>query len=488
MTNPLRCAIVATVNPKPALLIVDDDPLIGESLSFALRDDYRVQVAQTRAEALALARKGATDVALVDLGLPPLTAVPTEGFRLVSELIELAPRTRILILTGQNEASNARRALALGAFALVPKPCDPRNLRRQLHEALNMSAAPTAPDDGRSLVGESAPIRALRAEIDTIAPSHHPVLIEGESGSGKERVASLLHHLSSRANLPFLALNCAAISASLVEPTLFGYARGAFTGAAQAKSGYFEDSGEGTLFLDEIGELPLELQPKLLRVLENGEFQRVGETQTRTSRARVVAATNRNLKAEVRAGRFRADLYHRLSVFSIDVPPLRDLGADKLILLEHFRRNANGGTEPAAPAFGMDSAARALWAQYAFPGNVRELKNIVIRLAAKHGGYTVTRDALAAELADVDPAEQGFDPRREIEAALAARTPFVLDRRLAEHERAYLDAAIAITRGNMSEAARVLGISRSTLYSRIEALKAHAAAADNAPTIHEASH
>jgi transcriptional regulator with GAF, ATPase, and Fis domain len=157
-----------------------------------------------------------------------------------------------------------------------------------------------------------------------------PVLIEGESGSGKERVASSLHQLSPRAAKPYLALNCAAISPTLVEPTLFGYAKGAFTGATSARAGYFEEAENGTLFLDEIGELPLELQAKLLRVLENGEYQRVGETQPRFSNARVVAATNRDLRAEIKAGRFRADLYHRLSVFSIAVPPLREMGEDKL--------------------------------------------------------------------------------------------------------------------------------------------------------------
>src|SRR5690606_6281254 len=202
--------------------------------------------------------------------------------------------------------------------------CSPGRTRNRTRAA--RSAAIERPgaeaEDARLLVGDSPALRRLRSQIDLYAASVFPALIEGESGSGKERVAWLLHHLSPRANQPFLALNCAAISPTLVEPTLFGYARGAFTGAQQAKSGYFEDAGEGTLFLDEIGELPLDLQAKLLRVLENGEYQRVGETQTRVSRARIVAATNRDLRHEVRAGRFRSDLYHRLSVFELAVPPL----------------------------------------------------------------------------------------------------------------------------------------------------------------------
>src|SRR6185369_8551356 len=254
-------------------------------------------------------------------------------------------------------------------------------------------------EETRALVGDSPALRRLRSQIDLYAASSFPALIEGESGSGKERVAFALHHLSARSSEPFLALNCAAISPTLVEPTLFGYAKGAFTGAIAAKSGYFEDAGEGTLFLDEIGELPLELQAKLLRVLENGEYQRVGETQTRVSHARVVAATNRDLREEVARGRFRSDLYHRLSVFELVVPALRELGDARLKLLDHYRAlyAAKAGAQP----FRFDEAARARWLAYPFPGNVRELKNIVIRLTTKYAGYTVGEAELDAEFAPV---------------------------------------------------------------------------------------
>jgi two-component system nitrogen regulation response regulator GlnG len=274
--------------------------------------------------------------------------------------------------------------------ALVPKPCDPAQLRKALDRAL---AAPGLERGGetdeanRAIVGDSPAIRKLRSQIDLYAASSFPALVEGESGSGKERVAYSLHHLSARAGNPFLALNCAAISPNLVEPTLFGYAKGAFTGAQGAKSGYFEDAGDGTLFLDEIGELTPELQAKLLRVIENGEYQRVGETQTRVSAARIVAATNRDLRSAIREGRFRADLYHRLSVFTVPVPPLRDLGDDKLKLLDHYR--AVIATKSGTQAIELDEIARERWLGYDFPGNVRELKNIVIRLTAKYGGYRV---------------------------------------------------------------------------------------------------
>jgi DNA-binding NtrC family response regulator len=454
---------------KPRLLLVDDDPLINESLAFALAGEYEVTRAGDRAGAVARLREGdAPDLALIDLGLPPVAHLPNEGFKLIGDLLAHVPQVRILVLTGQNEESNARRARALGAVDLVPKPCEPDFLRVALARALTSSGldrSDEAADGAHVLVGDSPPLRRLRSQIDLYAASAFPALIEGESGSGKERVAFALHHLSARSSEPFLALNCAAISPSLVEPTLFGYAKGAFTGAAAAKSGYFEDAGEGTLFLDEIGELPLELQAKLLRVLENGEYQRVGETQTRVSRARVVAATNRDLREEVARGRFRSDLYHRLSVFELVVPPLRELGEDRLKLLDHYRElyAAKAGAAP----FSFDEAARARWLAYPFPGNVRELKNIVIRLTTKYAGYTVGEADLDAEFAPVAEAMRA-DPLAQARAELTSGRPFNLDATMKTLEQSYLDAAIEIAQGNMSQAAKLLGISRGTLYGRLE--------------------
>ena len=475
------------MSAKPSLLIVDDDPLIGESLSFALSEDFEVQVKESRPAAMALLRSGQFKpaIALIDLGLPPMPELPTEGFKLVNDLLAWSQGIRIMVLSGQNEESNARRARALGASDLVPKPCDPARLKKLLHAALKVGDEDlpvNADEAAHSLIGDSPPMRKLKSQIDLYASSSFPALIEGESGSGKERVAAALHYLSPRAKLPFLALNCAAISTNLVEHTLFGYAKGAFTGATGSKAGYFEDAGDGTLFLDEIGELPLDLQPKLLRVLENGEFQRVGETHSRRSSARIVAATNRDLRSEVRAGRFRADLYHRLSVFTLRVPALRELGEDKLKLMEHYRHvyAVKHGGQP----FSLDETARASWLAYDFPGNVRELKNIAIRLTAKYAGYRVSEVELQLEferpagekvegaLSDnaLKPAEAAAS-MHEISREIEDQATFSLGAKLAAVELQYIDAAIELAKGNMSQAARLLGISRSTLYSRLDALR-----------------
>ncbi len=463
---------------KPRLLLVDDDPLISDTLNFVLSRDFNVHTAGSRAEAIAWLRAApqAPDLALVDLGLPPTPQLPIEGFQLIAELLAHAPAIRILVLSGQNEESNARRARALGAVDLVPKPCEPGHLKNLLMNALRLKddelgVEKDAQGGPGKIIGDSAPIQKLKSQIALYAGSIHPVLIEGESGSGKERVATSLHHLSQRGGQPYFALNCAAISPTLVEPTLFGYSKGSFTGAVGAKSGYFEDAGSGTLFLDEIGELPIDLQAKLLRVLENGEFQRVGETQTRVSKARVIAATNRDLRKEIKAGRFRADLFHRLSVFSISVPPLRDLGNDKLLLLHHFRLlfAKQQGSVP----FSLNPAALARWVEYDFPGNARELKNIVIRLSAKHAGHELDINQIEAEF-DLDPDADraaAMEPKSLADAAkqrLLKEKNFNLDEMLHETEQAFVEAALALAQGNVSHAAKLLGINRTTLYSRMD--------------------
>ena len=381
--NPSR----PSADPRPTLLIVDDDALIADTLGFALGNDFSVYTCESRPHTVELLRQlqEAPQLALVDLGLPPTPHAPDEGFRLIADLLAHSPSMQIFVLSGQNEAAHARHARALGAAEFIAKPCDPAHLKRLLLGALELRAAElrrreTQPE---GLIGDSPAIRKLRDQVAQFAQSPFSVLIEGESGSGKELVAQSLHRLSPRGGKPFFALNCAAIAPTLVEPTLFGYVKGAFTGADANKSGYFEDAGDGTLFLDEIGELPLEMQAKLLRVLENGEFQRVGETLRRVSRARVLAATNRDLRQEIRRSAFRTDLYHRLSVLTLSVPPLRELGRDKLALLEHFR--AIYAQQSSVQPFELDTAAERRWLAYPLQHVGAKLRTAVLMHSEMQG-------------------------------------------------------------------------------------------------------
>jgi len=408
-------------------------------------------------------------LALIDLGLPPFPHRPDEGFQLIAELLAHTSRIKIFTLSGQDEKSNARHARALGAIDFIAKPCSPEKIKQRFYDALelesNESSAPTPDAELLGIVGQSAAIQALRKQIVMFATMPFPVLIEGESGCGKELIASALQKLSDTDNKPFKILNCAAISPTLLEPALFGHSKGAYTGANTAQPGYFEEASDGTLFLDEIGELPLNLQANFLRVLENGEYQRVGETTTRKSHARIIAATNRNLRLAVKAGTFRGDLYHRLNVFSITAPPLRELGADKLLLLNHFRGLYTQQIK--RPPFELHPETLALWEQYDFPGNTRELRNIVIRLSAKYPGLTVS----AAQLLDeFDPAVVTDLPvgqaaiRQKLQAG-----HFDLNSELRAQESLYIGVAMELASNNISEAAKLLGINRTTLYSRMDA-------------------
>ena len=458
----------------PTLIIVDDDPLIREGLAVAFDSHFKIYQAESRASAIDLLRKlpSPPQLALIDLGLPPFPHRPEEGFHLIAELLAHSSKIKIFVLSGQDDQSNARHARALGAIDFIAKPCAPEKIKKYLDDALkvpdNEDISKNLDDSDLGLVGQSPPMNALRSQIAMYAAIPFPVLIEGESGCGKELVASALQQLSSKLDTPFKALNCAAIPPTLIEPTLFGYSKGAFTGATTAQSGFFEEATDGTLFLDEIGELPLELQTKLLRVLENGEYQRVGETKARKSSARIIAATNRNLRDAVRAGTFRSDLYYRLNVFSISVPPLRELGPDKLVLLNHFR--AFYAQQIKQKPFELLPDALQCWEQYTFPGNIRELRNIVIRLATKYPGNTVDKAQLQDEF---DPMEIDANPQQhtspdEIKLQLQHGN-FSLDQHLHEQEGQYISAALEIAAGNISEAARLLGINRTTLHSRMGA-------------------
>ena len=459
---------------KPALLLVDDDPLIAESLALALEEDYQVIIAESRAQAKLLLQKMtvAPSLALVDLGSPPTQHLPDEGFALIDELLAFNYNIKILVLSGQSEKANIQHALTLGAVDFVPKPCDVKLLQTRLNHQMMMLEAELTEDEksqsDSSLLGESPAIMTLHQLIDQFSDTPFPVLIEGESGSGKELVAQYTHAKSARSKAPFLTINCAAFTAELLEAQLFGYTKGAFTGATTNRAGFFEDAGEGSLFLDEIGDLPLNLQSKFLRVLENGEYYRLGETSHRVSEARIIAATNKDLKEAVRAGEFRQDLYHRISVLTVNVPPLREREGDCLLLLNHFRKLYSAG----ADIFSLTSDAEKLLVEYSFPGNVRELRNIVIRLGAKYPGKKVDVEQLHAELEEsilIIPGKDENNGYTQIERELSDYS-FQLDEVLSEREKRYILGAMRVSGGNLSKAARLLGINRTTLYSRMQRL------------------
>jgi DNA-binding NtrC family response regulator len=473
---------------RPVLMIIDDDPLITDTLHFVLSKHFEVCVAESYTQLKSLLQQLDTPpaLALVDLGLPPSPHTPEEGFKVISALLAHSSTIKIHVLSGQSDDVNVKRALSLGAVDFIAKPCDVEKLKDMLLKSLKVQDVELneikAEQEHDGLLGNSLPIQALRMQITQFADSPFPVLIEGESGSGKELVAGSFHYASKRVLQPYLSINCAAISPLLAESILFGHTKGAFTGAVSAHAGYFEEASEGTLFLDEIGELPLELQAKLLRVLENGEYQRIGETQTRKSQARIVAATNRDLRAEVRAGKFRSDLYHRLSVFAVHVPPVRDLGEDKHLLRNHFTQfyAQQIGQAP----FLLDDSAQARWLDYKFPGNVRELRNIVIRLIAKYAGKTLNATQLLAEFDLSEPESTGSNAEllsfndeagmmAQAQRHLQRQANVSLDEVLKVWEKAYIEAAMQMTHGNLSQAAKLLNVNRTTLYSRMSTADEH---------------
>lgn len=464
----------ATPASRPYLLIVDDDPLIQSTLSHLLARDFTILPASSRAAACELHAQHRPALALIDLGLPPLPHRADEGLALISDILACDPLCKIVVLSGQDEEAHARHARTLGALEFVAKPAQAGHLLAILQRAQALHQEETAehlqPAALNRIIGNSPLLDAVRRQLQAYADTPFALLIEGESGTGKEVAARATHETSLRRDQPFLALNCAAISPGLIEASLFGHARGAYTGAVGAQAGYFEDAGDGTLFLDEIGELPLELQPKLLRVLESGEYQRLGETRCRQTRARVIAATNRDLGFDTRSGRFRADLYHRLCVLRITMPALRTLGQDKHVLREHFI--ADYAQRLQLPRCQLAPAAQQRWLAYDFPGNVRELRNIVARLLSRYAGQQVTLAALEAELED-DSTPQAEGPPAPEASPPELEQAIMLDEVLRRIERDYIGAALRRAHGNMSQAARLLGLSRSTLYNRIDTLARH---------------
>jgi two-component system, NtrC family, response regulator HydG len=435
------------------ILIIDDDDAVRSTLERTLRGaGHTVQAAASGEAGLDLARGGAFDVVLSDLQMPGLS-----GLDVLRRLREARVDSTFIILTGFGTLDTAIEALRLGAVDFLQKPFLRDELLARIHSAserrqlarqvdlLQRRDRPEGTVDG--LIGTSEAMQRVKALIHRAAAAPGTVLITGETGTGKELVARAIHRGSARAARPFVALNCAALTESLLENELFGHARGAFTGAGAARAGLIEHAAGGTLFLDEIGTLSKAVQAKLLRAVEAGEVRRIGENDTRQIDVRFVAATNVHLQAMVEAGEFRADLYYRLNVHRVHLPPLRERAGDVRLLVDHFvaRDGARAGIEGGTPA-----ALEAL-AGYAYPGNVRELEHIVQRAIAIARPPWIDLDDLPADV---------VAPRPLVPAPADGTVAAARERA----EREMILAALGRTRGEIAAAARDLQISRTTMW------------------------
>jgi two-component system nitrogen regulation response regulator NtrX len=442
----------------PSILIVDDEPGVRSSLSGVLRDEgFEVEAAASGEECLERAARSAFDVVVLDVWLPGI-----DGLITLQRLRERKVDAQVVMISGHGNIESAVRAIKMGAFDFVEKPLSlektvlvVRNALRQRDLEAENRVLRARVDRQHVMVGESFSMRQLREQVEMAAPTNGRVLIYGENGTGKELVARTVHQLSRRRNGPFVEVNCAAIPEELIESELFGHVKGAFTGAVAEKPGRFEQANGGTIFLDEIGDMSLKTQAKVLRVLQEQVMERVGGTQSIRVDVRVLAATNKELAAEIREGRFREDLYFRLNVIPIFVPPLRERQDDIPLLADHFMAlmAAEYGRRPKR----MASEAVARLQHYAWPGNVRELRNVIERLMIMVPGDTITAQDLAF---------LGHD---------GVRQPIVADDSLPladareRFERDYILQALAAQHGNISRTADVLGVERSNLYKKMKA-------------------
>ena len=437
---------------KPKLLIVEDDPGLQKQFKWTL-DEYEILIAADRDAAIAQLRRHEPAVVLLDLGLPPDVDGATEGLATLQQILGLAPLTKIIVVTGNLDRSNAVKAISMGAYDFFQKPFEPDVLKLMITRALHLHALETENRHLASLRGRSAlqglitcsdaMLKVCRT-VEKVAPVNATVLLLGESGTGKEVLARGVHELSPRANKRFVAINCAAIPDTLLESELFGYEKGAFTGAAKQTLGKIEYANEGTLFLDEIGDLPLPLQSKLLRFLQERVIERLGGRGEISVDVRVVCATHRDLSSMIREGSFREDLYYRLSEISIKIPPLRERAGDPVLLAQAFLERYAAEQSRSIKGFSADALA-ALEA-HTWPGNVREMENLI------------KRAVIMAENGNITAADLGLEPT-ETESI-----PFNLRQVREEAERRAIVRALSQVGGSIAQAAELLGISRPTLY------------------------
>jgi len=437
---------------KPKLLVIEDDPGLQKQLRWSL-DAYDVVLAGEREAALAQIRRHEPAVVTMDLGLPPDPDGSTEGLATLQQILALAPETRVIVLTGNQEHSNAVKAIGMGAYDFHQKPVDPEVLNLVIQRAFflhnlqqeNRRMQQNAADSplGGVISRDPGMLKVCRT-IEKVAPTSASVMVLGESGTGKEVLARALHALSPRAKERFMAINCAAIPENLLESELFGYEKGAFTGAAKQTKGKVELAHGGTFFLDEVGDLPMPLQAKLLRFLQERVIERIGGHEEIPVDVRIICATHQKLKDLCAQGRFREDLYYRLSEIVVTIPPLRQREGDAALLAHHFKNKFC--SQEGRPSLHFAPDAIAAIENYTWPGNVREMENYIKRAVIMADGNTIVADDLGL------PGE-GFEEE-----------PINLRQVRDEAEYKAIVKALARVDGNIVKASEVLGVSRPTLY------------------------
>lgn len=468
------------------VLVADDDRTIRTVLTQALgRAGYDVKATGHAATLWRWVDDGAGDVVITDVVMPD-----ENGLDLVPRIKKRRPELRVIVMSAQSTLLTAVKATERGAFDYLPKPFDLRELVRTVERALVSPSAPADPindeTDQLPLIGRSPAMQEIYRILARLMSTDLTVMIHGESGTGKELVSKALHDYGQRRHGPFVAVNMAALPRELIESELFGHEKGAFTGAVQRSAGKFEQAAGGTLFLDEIGDMPLEAQTRLLRVLQEGEFTTVGGRSPIRADVRIVAATHRDLRQLIRLGQFREDLYYRLNVVPIRLPPLRERAEDIPDLVHHFLARV---AEEGLPAKRIEPAAVARLRQHRWPGNVRELENLVRRLAALYADDVIRLESVELELAELSsvPETEGTaaapDPDEGLESAVERILKRYFDahdgvlppeglygRVLHEVEAPLIRLTLSATRGNQIQAAKVLGLNRNTLRKKIREL------------------
>jgi two-component system nitrogen regulation response regulator GlnG len=463
----------------PKLLVIDDEPNVLYSIEKALQSpELEVVGAPTGRQGLDLVKQQRPDAVVLDVRLSDMS-----GLEVFDRIRQIAPRLPVIMITAYASTDTAIEAMKRGAFEYLLKPVDLHQLREAVDRALELSRIRHVPavfeneeasQEAELIVGRSPAMQEVYKAIGRFAPRDETVLITGESGTGKELVTRAVLHHSARAAAPFLALNCAAIPEPLLESELFGHERGAFTGADRRRIGKFEQASHGTLFLDEIGDMSPATQAKILRVLQEHTFERVGGNETIQSDVRLLAATNKNLEAEVAAGRFRQDLFYRLNVFVIRLPPLRERGEDLPLLIDHFLRQFSrtlGRT-----VHSVTPEAQSCMQAYDWPGNVRQLQNVLKYALIQAGGGLVTFDCLPEDLrpnaaeAPTPPDVKDLEIRAFATNLLHAGEPDIYRRVSTEMDRVLLETVLRHAKGNQVQASELLGISRTTLRAKLRAL------------------